>query len=52
VLIGPEGDLTPEEQRAAEQAGAVPVAFGTNVLRVDTAALFALSALHYELATA
>jgi 16S rRNA (uracil1498-N3)-methyltransferase len=52
VLIGPEGDLTPEEQRAAEQAGAVPVAFGTHVLRVDTAALFALSALHYELATA
>jgi 16S rRNA (uracil1498-N3)-methyltransferase len=52
ALIGPEGDLTPEEQRAAEQAGAVPVAFGTHVLRVDTAALFALSALHYELATA
>jgi len=51
VLIGPEGDLTPAEQRAAEQAGAVPVAFGTNILRVDTAALYALSALHYELAT-
>ncbi|TAN39195.1 MAG: 16S rRNA (uracil(1498)-N(3))-methyltransferase [Verrucomicrobia bacterium] len=49
VLIGPEGDLTPEEYRAAEAAGAVPVAFGTNVLRVDTAALFALSVLHYEL---
>lgn len=51
VLIGPEGDLTPEEHRAAEQADAVPVAFGTNVLRVDTAALFALSVLHYELAS-
>lgn len=51
VLIGPEGDLTPEEHRAAEQAGAVPVAFGTNVLRVDTAALYALSILHYELAS-
>jgi 16S rRNA (uracil1498-N3)-methyltransferase len=50
VLIGPEGDLTPDEHRAAEAAGAVPVAFGTNVLRVDTAALFALSVLHYELA--
>ena len=50
VLIGPEGDLTPEEYRAAEQAGAVPVALGTNVLRVDTAAIFALSILRYELA--
>jgi len=50
ALIGPEGDFTPEEYRAAEAAGAVPVTFGTNVLRSDTAAFYALSALRYELA--
>jgi len=47
VLIGPEGDLTPAEYRAAEAAGALPVTFGASVLRVDTAALYALSALKF-----
>jgi 16S rRNA (uracil1498-N3)-methyltransferase len=50
ALIGPEGDLTPEEYCAAEAAGAVPVSFGASVLRSDTAAFYALSALRYELA--
>jgi len=49
ALIGPEGDLSPDEHRAAESAGAVPVSFGTSVLRVDTAALYALSALKLTL---
>jgi len=50
VLIGPEGDLTPAELAAAQAAGAVPVSFGPLTLRVDTAALFALSVLrcHYS----
>ncbi len=49
ALIGPEGDLTPEEYRAAANAGAVPVSFGANVLRADTAAFYALSALKFAL---
>ncbi|MBM4142062.1 MAG: 16S rRNA (uracil(1498)-N(3))-methyltransferase [Lentisphaerae bacterium] len=49
VLVGPEGDLTPEEIRAARAAGARAVSFGARVLRVDTAVLFALSVLVSEL---
>ena len=51
LLIGPEGDLTPDELAEACRAGAVPVSFGPRVLRVDTAALFGLSVLASELAT-
>ncbi|MCX6997194.1 MAG: RsmE family RNA methyltransferase [Kiritimatiellaeota bacterium] len=50
VLIGPEGDLTPAELAAAQAAGAVPVSFGPLTLRVDTAALFALSVLRGQYA--
>ena len=39
VLIGPEGDFTPEEVRLAEGAGCIPVTLGDTVLRVDTAAI-------------
>ncbi|OVE75161.1 hypothetical protein BVX97_05600 [bacterium E08(2017)] len=49
VIIGPEGDLTPEEHAAAVEKGAIPVSFGKLVLRVETAALYVLSALGYEL---
>ena len=48
ILIGPEGDLTPEEMECAVKAGAVPVSFGPNTLRVETAAMFAVSVLVYE----
>jgi len=48
VLIGPEGDLTPAEIAAAAEAGARPVSFGAGVLRVETAALFALSVIRSE----
>ncbi|NNC86843.1 MAG: RNA methyltransferase, partial [Akkermansiaceae bacterium] len=48
LLIGPEGDFTPEEIAAAVAAGFVPVSLGGIVLRVETAALYALSALRYE----
>lgn len=48
VLIGPEGDFTPEETSAALTAGFHPVTLGANVLRAETAALFCLSALRYE----
>jgi 16S rRNA (uracil1498-N3)-methyltransferase len=49
LLIGPEGDFTKEEVDAAVSAGAVPVTFGTQILRTETAALFGLSVLTYEL---
>ncbi|NQU10886.1 16S rRNA (uracil(1498)-N(3))-methyltransferase [bacterium] len=49
VVIGPEGDFTPAELAAAKSAGCQPVSFGPLVLRSETAALFVLSVLHYEL---
>jgi 16S rRNA (uracil1498-N3)-methyltransferase len=52
LLIGPEGDFTAEETARARAAGAIPVSFGERVLRVETAALFGLSLLVYELFTA
>jgi 16S rRNA (uracil1498-N3)-methyltransferase len=39
VLIGPEGDFTPEEVKGAISAGFQPVTLGDNVLRVETAAV-------------
>lgn len=49
ILIGPEGDFTEEEVKAAVEAGAVPVSFGDRILRTETAAIFGLSVLAYEL---
>jgi 16S rRNA (uracil1498-N3)-methyltransferase len=39
VLIGPEGDFTPQELQAALEKGFIPVTLGERVLRVDTAAV-------------
>lgn len=50
VWIGPEGDFTPAEVGLAESAGALPITLGRLVLRVETAALYCLSFLNYELA--
>jgi 16S rRNA (uracil1498-N3)-methyltransferase len=49
LLIGPEGDFTEEEVNAAVAAGAIPVTFGSQILRTETAAIFGLSVLVYEL---
>ena len=48
VLIGPEGDFIPGEIAAAAAAGFIPVSFGKNVLRVETACLYVTSALVYQ----
>lgn len=48
LLVGPEGDFAPEETEAALAAGFLPASLGSIVLRVDTAAMFCLSALRYE----
>ena len=49
VWIGPEGDFTPEELQAIQNSGAQPVSLGKLVLRVETAAIYCLSILNYEL---
>jgi len=49
LCIGPEGDFTQKEIKAGYQAGCVGASLGTNVLKVDTAALSALSMITYEL---
>jgi len=49
LLIGPEGDFTEEEVESAVAAGAVPVTFGSQILRTETAAIFGLSILTYEM---
>lgn len=49
VLIGPEGDLTEAEMELAIAKGGVPVSFGDLVLRVETAAIYAVSVISYEL---
>jgi len=49
MLIGPEGDFTPAESALAKTAGCIPVTLGPIVLRAETAALFSLSVLSYEL---
>ncbi len=49
MMIGPEGDFTPAELSAARAAGFQPLSLGPLVLRCDTAALYALSTLCYEL---
>jgi 16S rRNA (uracil1498-N3)-methyltransferase len=49
VWIGPEGDFSEVEYRTLIDAGVLPVNFGDRVLRSETAAVFALSILGYEL---
>ncbi len=48
-LIGPEGDFTPAELSQAKSAGFEPITLGPLVLRCETAAVYALSVLSYEL---
>ena len=47
AFIGPEGDFSPAEVELLLAAGVRPVTFGPIVFRVETAALFMLSALQY-----
>jgi 16S rRNA (uracil1498-N3)-methyltransferase len=49
IWIGPEGDFTPEELGAIQASGACPVSLGPLVLRTETAAIYCLSILNYEL---
>jgi len=48
VLIGPEGGLTDEEERAAIAAGFMALRLGPRVLRTETAAIAALTLLQRQ----
>ncbi len=45
ILIGPEGGFSEEECTLLEDAGALPVLLKSNILRSETAAIYALSSL-------
>jgi 16S rRNA (uracil1498-N3)-methyltransferase len=49
VWIGPEGDFTDAELSSVKNMGARPMSLGPLILRSDTAALYALSIVSYEL---
>ena len=46
ILIGPEGDFSPEEVRLALDNGYVPVSLGASRLRTETAGVVACHTLH------
>lgn len=46
VLIGPEGDFSPQEVDAARTIGYLPVLLGNNRLRTETAGLVACAQIH------
>lgn len=48
-MVGPEGDFTDDEYTASVKAGFEPVSLGSLVLRCETAAIYSLSILSYEL---
>ncbi len=49
MLVGPEGDFTPAELALARSNGCRPITLGPIILRVETAAIYCLSILSYEL---
>ena len=49
VWIGPEGDFTDGEISAIQAGGAFPITLGRLVLRTETAAIYCLSFLNYEI---
>jgi 16S rRNA (uracil1498-N3)-methyltransferase len=49
MLVGPEGDFTPAELSLARGQGCRPITLGPIVLRVETASIYCLSILSYEL---
>jgi 16S rRNA (uracil1498-N3)-methyltransferase len=49
MLVGPEGDFTPAELALARRHGCQPITLGPIILRVETASIYCLSILSYEL---
>lgn len=48
ILIGPEGDFTPDEEALAQEHGFLPVTLGSLVLRAETAAIATLAMVGHE----
>lgn len=48
VMIGPEGDFSPEEAELAVSAGFIPVHLGTSRLRTETAGVTAAEAVYFR----
>jgi len=48
LLIGPEGGFTDKEIEKCVQSGVIPVSFGDQILRTETAAIAGLTILLYE----
>lgn len=46
ILIGPEGDFSPQEVNLALENGFIPVTLGDSRLRTETAAIYALSTIN------
>ena len=46
VMIGPEGDFSPEEAELAISCGFIPVHLGSSRLRTETAAVTAAEAVY------
>jgi 16S rRNA (uracil1498-N3)-methyltransferase len=49
MMVGPEGDFTPAELALAKSHGCRPITLGPIILRVETASIYCLSVLSYEL---
>lgn len=49
LILGPEGGLTSQEVMEAEKGGALAASLGPRILRAETAAIAALTAVMYEL---
>lgn len=52
IWVGPEGDYTPAEIHAMISSGALPITLGPLILRSETAAIYCLAVLNYELQSA
>ena len=48
ILIGPEGDFSPEEAQLALSQGYIPVHLGASRLRTETAAVTAVAAVYFR----
>lgn len=49
IIIGPEGGIDPSEIDYLKTLGFIPSSFGRRILRTETAPLYALSAISYEM---
>lgn len=48
VVIGPEGGLDEEEEKALNEYGFISTTFGSRILRVESVPLFIMSIINYE----